>query len=198
MSQLEDLFTKYGTDKGIWGYTPAYEKHLGARREDVKRVLEIGICGFRDIPNNVVGASLFAWRDYFPNAEIYGIDNDARFIFNDQPRVHTELANAYKPTSLGGALALFRNVHTPMSAISFDFICDDAVHDPLPQINLCAMLWPFLAPGGIYAIEEACPYKCMEDDITQLMRPLLMLDPQMQITEYRTHKPERLLILRKP
>jgi hypothetical protein len=27
MSKLETLFTQYGTDKGIWGYTPAYEKH---------------------------------------------------------------------------------------------------------------------------------------------------------------------------
>src|SRR4051812_41268816 len=68
-SLLESLFTKYGTDKGIWGYTGAYEKYLEARRFTVRRVLEIGICGHRDIPNNVVGASLFAWRDYFPNAE---------------------------------------------------------------------------------------------------------------------------------
>ena len=71
MSQLEALFTKYGTDKGIWGYTPVYEQYLEHKRLGTGTVLEIGICGFRDIPNNVVGASLRAWRDYFPGAQVF-------------------------------------------------------------------------------------------------------------------------------
>src|SRR3954471_21352311 len=102
---LASLFEHYGTDKGIWGYTPAYEKYMEPRRRQVKAVLEIGICGFRDIPNNVVGASLFAWRDYFPNAEIYGIDYDSRFIFNNQPRIHTACCDAYNTSNLHAALS---------------------------------------------------------------------------------------------
>lgn len=187
MSLLEDLFTKYGTDKGIWGYTPAYEKHLDCAR--VKNVLEIGICGFRDIPNNVVGASLFAWRDYLPNAEIYGLDNDARFIFNDHPRIHTAQCDAYSPSRLAGVLASWNT--------EFDFICDDAVHDPLPQLHLCRMLWPFLNIGGIYAIEEACPYKCHGHTLVPMLSVLLAMLPDATATEYQTHKAERLLILQK-
>lgn len=190
MSQLEHLFTKYGTDKGIWGYTPAYEKHLA--RDRIRKVLEIGICGFRDIPNNVVGASLFAWRDYLPHAEVYGIDNDSRFIFNDQDRIYTACCDAYDQIALVNALSRL----TPVP--QFDFICDDAVHDPLPQINLCATLWSLLAPGGVYAIEEACPYKCPNGDIRHLIRPLITAFPEMTVTEYQTHKDERLLILQKP
>jgi hypothetical protein len=195
MSLLEDLFTKYGTDKGIWGYTPAYEKHLEARRESVTSVLEIGICGFRDIPNNVVGASLFAWRDYFPAANIFGLDNDARFIFNDQPRIKTALADAYLPESLSKALYSFSP--TDEGAIRFDFICDDAVHDPLQQMYLAYTLWPFLKRGGVYAIEEACPYKCPNNRLDTIVHMLMGTQPDMEVVEYETHKPERLLILTK-
>lgn len=188
MSQLEALFTQYGTDKGIWGYTPAYEKHLD--RDRVKSVLEVGICGFRDIPNNVVGASLFAWRDYFPEAEVYGVDNDARFIFNDQPRIHTALCDAYDAVQLGPVLLKWGK--------KFDFICDDAVHDPSNQMRLVCSLWPMLAPGGVYAIEEACPYKVPNGDLfAYVIAPLMTVFDDMRAVEYQTHKDERLLILEK-
>jgi hypothetical protein len=189
---LEQLFTKYGTDKGIWGYTPAYEKHLAGTRLRVERVLEVGICGFRDIPNNVVGASLFAWRDYFPSAMIYGLDNDNRFIFNDQGNIRTALADAYDATSLTKALMSF---HLDGA---FDFICDDAVHDPLPQIRLMQLLWPLLKRGGVYAIEESCPYKCPGNSLVPMVSILQNLFPgQVTVDEYQTHKDERLLILTK-
>lgn len=195
MNSLEELFTYYGTDKGIWGYTPAYERYLLGRRDGpqaIKNVLEIGICGFRDIPNNVVGASLFAWREYFPQAQIYGIDNDARFVFNDQWRIATALANAYDRHALGNALQLF-------GAPKFDFICDDAVHDPAEQQLLCAMLWDHLAPGGVYAIEEMCPYKVKDFDLAaHIIAPLMEALPTLVNAEvFTTHKDERLLVLTK-
>lgn len=193
MTNLEDLFTKYGTDKGIWGYTPAYEKHLEPLRGHAKAVLEIGICGFRDIPNNVVGASLFAWKDYFPKAEIYGLDNDSRFIFHDQHRIKTELADAYDHYQLISAMM------TMNAPADFDFICDDAVHDPAPQMRLFDMLWPHVAAGGKYAIEEACPYKVPDHDLFEHMVKPLMLRHETIVgcEEVKTHKDERLLIFTK-
>ena len=156
---LAELFTKYGTDKGIWGYTEYYAKLMGPRRHNVKRVLEIGICGHRDIPNTVVGASLFVWRDFFPNADIYGIDNDGRFVFNDQHRIHTALADAYDPYQLIKAIDGFG------AAEPFDMIVDDAVHDPLPQIKLMNMLAPTLRREGYYFMEDVCPYKMVDGDL---------------------------------
>lgn len=152
MSYLEELFTKYGTDKGIWGYTQYYDEIVGPARYHVRRVLEIGICGHRDIPNNVVGASLFAWRDYFPNAEIYGVDNDGRFIFNDQQRIHTAQLDAYDSDWLHQTLVQW-------GGSQFDVIIDDAVHDPEPQIKLMNSLAPWLIEGGKYFMEDVCPYK---------------------------------------
>ena len=191
---LDSLFVAFGTDKGGpngWGYSPAYEKHFGPIRGSVKNVLEIGICGFRDIPNNVVGASLFAWREYFPEATIHGLDNDGRFIFNDQHRIKTALCNAYDRVELVKALINF-HLDGPL-----DFICDDAVHDPLPQIDLARMLWPLLRKGGIYSIEDVCPYKCPNNELLSMCSILIEMFPDMHIDEYRTHKAERLLILTK-
>lgn len=198
MSLLEHLFTHYGTDKGIWGYTPYYEQAMEAHRFDVKAVLEIGICGFRDIPNNVVGASLFVWRDYFPNAEIYGIDNDPRFIFNDQHRIHTALCDAYNPDAL-------RDVMFEFGVDDFDMIVDDAVHDPAPQAQLAEVLLPFLRTstpehlaagrfGGRYFIEEACPYK-MNEPSHEFFTHHLKDTGIFSVSACVTPKPEELVIL---
>ena len=189
MSQLEQLFTKYGTDKGTWGYTGAYEKYFAHRRDNVRKVLEIGICGYRDIPNNVVGASLFAWRDYFPNAHVIGLDNDPRFIFNDQSRIETCCCDAYVMSELVGAMEqVYRGG-------KFQLICDDAVHDPLPQISLLHALWPFLADDGVYAIEDVCPYKVPHGDL--MMHMIRYFPPNAHVEEFTTHKDERLLIMTK-
>lgn len=195
MTLLCDLAKKYGTDKGAqenggWGYTPIYDQVLAPIRDQVRNVLEVGICGFRDIPNNVVGASLFMWKDYFPNAVIHGLDNDSRFVFNDQHRIATALCDAYAPTSLGDALKLFGE---PVP--HFEFICDDAVHEPLEQVHLFNMLWPFLTPGGVYAIEDVCPTKCWGSELGHMIHLMLgSHDDVVQVREFTTHKAERLLL----
>lgn len=184
---LCDLCVKYGTDKVIWGYTPHYFDKLNARRHQVKAVLEIGICGYRDIPNNVVGASLFVWKDFFPNATIYGIDNDGRFVFNDQERIATRLADAYDSEQLSVALR-----DMGITPGSLDFIVDDAVHDPDPQVKLLRDLWRYLTPDGLYAMEDVCPYKLPNGDLRHLIN---RFPPEAKTTTVATHKDERLLLI---
>lgn len=64
---LSSLCEKYNTDKCPKGhnYTQVYELFFRPKRDKAKKIMEIGIGG---------GASLNIWRDYFPNATIYGID----------------------------------------------------------------------------------------------------------------------------
>jgi hypothetical protein len=62
---LNDLMVKYGSDKAAHGFCEFYESFFLPVREDVKSVLEIGVAD---------GASIRAWLDYFPNAEIWGMD----------------------------------------------------------------------------------------------------------------------------
>ena len=184
MSYLESLFKHYGTDKGIWGYTPFYEKIAGPARLRVKRVLEIGICGYRDIPNNVIGASLFVWRDFFPNAEIYGVDIDSRFIFNDQDRIYTAQCDAYDADALHAALVQF-------GGMPFDMIVDDAVHDPDPQVKLMNCLQPWMADDGVYFMEDVGPYKCPNGLEADLIN---RVSGYREIVVGRVHKPEVLVI----
>lgn len=191
MTPLCELCVKYGTDKGPrsmngWDYSPTYHQVLSPNKDKVKKVLEVGICGYRDIPNNVVGASLFVWRDYFPNAEIYGIDNDGRFIFNDQDRIHTAQADAYSWPSLEAALK-----QMGLERGSIDFIVDDAVHDPFPQVQLMHMLWPYLKKNGLYAMEDVCPPKL----IGGMSRFIDLFQYNTGVQVVSTYKDEKLLLI---
>lgn len=100
--ELGALFSRYGSDKAshpdeqattfAWlthNYDFAYSEALGARREDVKILLEVGI-GTQNlnITSNmrslgVPGASLRAWRDYLPNAHVIGADIDRSTFFHE-------------------------------------------------------------------------------------------------------------------
>ncbi len=180
---LDDLATKYGTDKGIWGYLPHYTRELEHRRHEVKRVLEIGICGERDIPNNVTGASLWMWHDYFPTAHVHGIDNDPKWMLQAD-RISSYLGDQRDPASL-------RTIAE--HAGPFDLIVDDAIHDPDVQLVALRALLPFLKPDGLYVIEDVCPYKLPGNDITLMTKDV----PAGYSCEViKTHKPEVLLFIK--
>lgn len=64
---LSELAFMYGTDKLEHGYIPFYEQHLP---KNPKKILEIGVHQ---------GRSIRMWRNYFPDAEIHGLDLFAEF-----------------------------------------------------------------------------------------------------------------------
>ena len=69
---LDELAWTYRTDKssGWHNYMVHYERHLRHLRESRFTFLELGVG-----PDGATkGASLFAWRDFFPNARIVGVD----------------------------------------------------------------------------------------------------------------------------
>lgn len=59
---LHELAEKYGSDKAQHGYCHFYERHLP---NNPRKILEIGV---KD------GASIQMWHEYYPNAEIHGLD----------------------------------------------------------------------------------------------------------------------------
>jgi len=133
---LRDLAIKYGTDKAVpHEYTGAYEEHLGAAADSIGKVLEIGVLD---------GASLLMWRDYFPRADIFGIDIAPR-LEADQPRISV----------LRGSQAdakFLRHVATTHGP--FDLIVDDGSHVPAHIICSLETLFAHLNPGGTYVIED--------------------------------------------
>lgn len=65
----ENPYSKIITPKALHGYLESYEYHFNAviDRKKVKTFCELGVSR---------GASLIAWKRYFPNAKIIGIDSD--------------------------------------------------------------------------------------------------------------------------
>lgn len=145
---LCDLAFKYGTDKA-GSYTRFYDALLRDRRDKVKRVLEIGI-GSREamkhVPGYEPGASLRMWREYFPNAFIVGIDYDPSTLISED-RIKTIVTDQKYVTDL----MLTRR---RMGDTDFDLVVDDGDHSVESQLSTANMLVPFLAPGGLYIIED--------------------------------------------
>lgn len=136
---LEELF-RGKTDKlDIHCYGPVYEELFADRRMDVKRFLEVGVR---------FGGSLRAWAEYFPNAEIWGIDNGAEGgpVSLDDGRIHVRYADETKPETA------FKFFATGWQR--FDIVVDDGHHHPYVQAAMFAMAWPYVEPGGVYVIED--------------------------------------------
>lgn len=129
----------YGLDKGPGGhnYTPYYHSLFKGRRNEVKKVLEIGADR---------GWSLFLWRDYFPNAEIYCLEVD-----------HTKTVNMRRIRTL-----VFdqEQVEDRLSWVAdwagndFDLFIDDGSHRPHHQIRCANFLAPLINSSGFYIIED--------------------------------------------
>src|SRR5215831_13779827 len=100
---LAQLFHQYGSDKDRNGYAPCYAALLTPRRESIRSVLEIGIgTMIEGVPASMrgyalghysPGGSLRAWRDFFPHADVVGVDIQPDTQFSDD-RITTHLADS--------------------------------------------------------------------------------------------------------
>lgn len=138
----------HGTDKsGHHEYTPIYHALFDDPLK-VKRVLEIGI-GY---PCHGTGNSLRMWRDFFPNADIVGLDSNAEVLVNEG-RIRSFVADQSDPTSLRAAMDRVGDV--------CDMIIDDGSHITAHQIVSMHTLLPYLTPKGVYVVEDlehdCCP-----------------------------------------
>lgn len=152
MTLLCDIAYKYKTDKCpqvLHNYTPFYWEQLKDRRESVRKVLEFGI----GCPMNMArfhkdyqtGASLRMWRDFFPNAQIYGADILPETQIEDE-RIKTFICNEHD----GDAI---RNLIQTIGS-DIDILIDDASHYYTEQNFLCRTLMPLLPKDVFYSIED--------------------------------------------
>jgi hypothetical protein len=136
--ELTSLADKYKTDKGSSNhrYSDVYEYFFFPVKNQVKKVFEIGV--FR-------GASMKMFQDYFPDADIYGIDiYDVSSLNSD--RIHTFIANQSKRDQLQKCIAAFGS--------DFDVIVDDGGHAMDQQQISFGFLFPYVKSGGYYIIED--------------------------------------------
>jgi len=99
---LHDLGILHGTDKATYhNFCNFYESKL--KDVEIKSVLEIGVKN---------GASLKMWRDFYPNAKVYGVDIN-------------------KPLGIKGVAEIKADASKPIEQLygkTFDLIIDDGSH----------------------------------------------------------------------
>lgn len=140
---LTRLAIIHGTDKfGYHDYTPNYFKLFSGRREDPLRLLEIGVGGFGHPHKG--GESLHVWQEFFPNAQITGIDIQKKDL-TIGPRVEIWRGSQVDPDFLTELVA---------ARGPFDIILDDGSHRNEHVVESYRLLFPTLNPGGIYVIED--------------------------------------------
>ena len=133
---IGELFTRHGSDKDTYhSYGPVYEGLFRPIRDKVKDLLEIGVCG---------GGSLRAWAEYFPAANIVGLDNNPAALLNGVERIVSHAADATNSGELEKVLA----------GSSFDIIVDDGSHWEGHQRESWNLLYWRVRPGGYYVVED--------------------------------------------
>jgi hypothetical protein len=144
-TELCKIAQKYHTDKSHFhNYTPYYHQLLSGK--SVKKVLEIGL-GWGGLMHNDYqhAGSLLMWREYFPEAEIYGLDVRPDALRNEH-RIHSFLCDQNNIDSLLHAAEQVGG--------NFDLIVDDGSHVPAHQVVTAMTFAPLLAAGGLYVIED--------------------------------------------
>lgn len=150
---LCELAYKYRSDKCPQikhHYTPFYYNYFLERKDEIKKVLEIGVgdnieMNWTGISDYQTGASLRMWRDFFPNAQVYGFDIEERMMFKDD-RIETFLGDQTKAEDLKNLLE--------KTGTDIDIVIDDGSHLPDDQVFSCKFLMPLLKKDVIYIIED--------------------------------------------
>ena len=201
-STLERIGFMNGTDKSSLqvGKTKLYITHdylrhydflFSSFRNDKITLLEFGC--FR-------GDSLRMWEQYFPEAQIYGVDLDEGAKMHEKGRVHVVI---------GDATSQETHDHIRDTLGSAFIILDDASHAWGDQRRSFELFWDIVSPGGFYVIEDlecgtlgaypAHPPKVLDSqpfcdymhDISRILR--WAPDRQPEVNAYHfEHLPERL------
>lgn len=153
---LDFYIDKYYTDKKISGYSQAYEYLFNEIRGDVSSVLEVGVGSLNPnveghflqiqnlyYPEYKQGGSLRVWRDYFPKAQVHGIDIAEDCIISEE-RINTFICDSRNKKELDQSL----------QASTYDIIIDDGLHKADAQLQTLKNLFGRVKFGGFYIIED--------------------------------------------
>lgn len=118
-------------------YLRHYDYLFAQFRAEKFSLIEFGCAG---------GASLRTWEQYFPNAEIYGIDLNEGAKQHEKGHVHIVIGDAASPETLG-------TLKAATGGTAF-IILDDASHAWSDQRRSFELFWEMVTPGGFYIVED--------------------------------------------
>jgi hypothetical protein len=128
------LSMRFATDKVQLGYLPSY----------LKLAAEIGIHGHVCEVGVYRGGSLEMWQALFPKGVVVGVDDETDSVLPYVQDVVVMRAAQDDP-ALPSKLKPFA---------PFDLIVDDASHQGALSRRTWELLWPLVAPGGYYVMED--------------------------------------------
>jgi Glycosyl transferase family 2 len=151
------LMDKYGSDKGPrvgntthHTYTTEYHELFKDMVDRTLNVFELGLgTNNAEFPSNMgpngrPGASLRAWREYFPHSSIYGADIDKGVLF-EEDRIHTTYCDQTNPS-------VVRSMWESLP--DMDIIIDDGLHTFDANVIFFENSIHKLKPTGIFVIED--------------------------------------------
>ncbi len=152
---LTELANRFRSDKGtVHGNPPHRYSHLydllfAPYRNQSIRFPEMGLAiGGPElggpIDRQVNSPSISIWLEYFPNAQIYGFD-----ISDFSHMVHPHFTFTRSDSGIKADLQKLANV-----SLHLDIIIDDAFHASYHQQLALKLLYPKLAAGGFYVVED--------------------------------------------
>ena len=173
--ELSDLFNKYGSDKSSKHDYHFFYAYFLRDKKEIKNIVEIGL-GTNNVDvvsnmgiNGKPGASLRAFKDFCPNANIYGGDIDERILFNED-RISTFFVNQTCQKSLNEFKKKLPN--------EIDLFIDDGLHSPHANINTLAIAITLIKKGGWILIED------IGNDKLQIWKTIKFL---MEINNFNCH-----------
>jgi len=157
---LCEIMGRHGSDKGSvhiqksWhNYTTVYYSLFKDIKDKPLRVFELGL-GTNNVnipsnmgPNGKPGASLYGWKEFFPNAAIFGADIDSNILFNTD-RIKTYYCDQTKPEAIRSLWSA-----SDLSE-GFDIIIDDGLHTYDANVCFFENSIHKLKPGGFFIIED--------------------------------------------
>jgi len=150
---LCELMDRHNSDKCTpHNYTQVYYKLF--KDMNPSHVFEMGIghtnfdftCNMGHIPNYRAGSSLRAWKEFFPNATIYGADIYEQAVHQAREEgIKTFYCNQLEPIEIN---AVFKDL--PM----MDIIIDDGYHVFYANVTFFEASIDHLKDDGIFVIED--------------------------------------------
>ncbi|MDR1309096.1 MAG: class I SAM-dependent methyltransferase [Deltaproteobacteria bacterium] len=135
---LDSIGLRHGTDKssgqGRHDYLRKYEFFLRPFRDTEFTLLELGV---------YKGASLRTWSEYFAKADIVGVDIEPQSTEFDAGRARIVIGDLSKTDFLES-----------LAPLNPKIVIDDASHWWPDQLRALFALYPGLAPGSIYVLED--------------------------------------------
>jgi hypothetical protein len=143
VNTLDELAVKHQSDKALLlpgrnghGYASHYDLFFSGMRDKPIRLLEIGVDK---------GPSIRMWSEYFPKAEIVGIDINPECL---------QVTGNFKVVIGDQSSPLFWLQFVTEHGSQWDIIIDDGGHYANMIITSFEFMWEHVRRGGFYCVED--------------------------------------------